>query len=342
MFFDSDEDQSVSYWPSVSDLFMALFIIGLVLVALTHYILTPQSKIPLDESVIIACGTDMKNIRKPVNRMRVALPIRPPLSDGQSAKEVVEGLNITSKDVVEALHEANSRNIETQQIVKSINLMRKSLGKVALEEGKSPKETVSGLEETARDVVDELEKLRGGIAKINKELNDKPPIIQIKDSDKYRFPSGSAEMDENFSNNLNQNEFKILADEIVKRNSGGDLKVDTLEVIGHTDGQAFRRAGNLDDRLPSYLTLENSDLGLLLPGSNNDLGLLRALALKKAWIKFIDSHDDSTVLKKVQVRCYSAGQTILDEDADPKNQDSYRQANPKARRIEIRLTKLKI
>jgi outer membrane protein OmpA-like peptidoglycan-associated protein len=277
----------------------------------------------------------MKNIREPVNRMRVALPIRPPLRDTQSAKEVVEGLNITSKDVVEALQEANARNIETQQIVKSINLMRKSLGEVVLEEGTSPKDTVLGLEETARDVVDELEKLK-------KELNDKPPIIQIKESQIYRFPSGSAVMDENFTRNLNQNEFKILADEIIKRNTAGVLKVDTLEVIGHTDGQAFRRAGNLDDRLPSYLTLENSYLGLLQAGSNNDLGLLRALALKQAWIKFINSHRESSVLKEVQVRCYSAGQTILNEGADPNDQDSYRQANPKARRIEIRLTKLKI
>ena len=319
MFFDSNEDNSVSYWPSVSDLFMALFIIGLVLVALTQYILTDHSKIPLDESVVKACGADMKNIREPVNRMRVALPVRPPLRDTQSAKEVVEGLNITSKDVVEALQEANARNIETQQIVKSINLMRKSLGKVVLEEGASPKDTVLSLEETARDVVDELEKLKV----LKKELNDKPPILVV-DATQVSFEKGKAELLPHNANKLRNNVFTKLID-IVERYKS----VDTIEIIGHTDSSPVGSNSNIDSEL--LKALKGHAISMLSAGSNADLGLMRAIAVKQDW----DDWRQNRLPREIQVRCYSAAQGIDPSAVNGKiNEDQ-------ARRIEIRFTQLR-
>ena len=51
-------------------------------------------------------------------------------------------------------------------------------------------------------------------------------------------------------------------------------------------------------------------MGRLRPESNNDLGLLRSLAVKKAWKEFVQQQSQSEELAKVTIRSYSAGQTI--------------------------------
>jgi hypothetical protein len=70
---------------------------------------------------------------------------------------------------------------------------------------------------------------------------------------------------------------------------------------------------------------------------------LRALALKQEWGNYVDTYEpsaDREVLQRVNLRCYSAGQTILPvQEANPKP-DSFRRNDPSARRIEMRLTRL--
>ena len=118
------------------------------------------------------------------------------------------------------------------------------------------------------------------------------------------------------------------------------MKVDTLEVIGHTDGVPISNKGNLDTKLPAVLAGDSEALKALIAGSNNDLGLLRALAVKQKWIEYSDSHPQSHILSTIAIRCYSAGQTILPiPQADPVPFD-YLLNDPKARRIEMRLTRL--
>jgi len=120
------------------------------------------------------------------------------------------------------------------------------------------------------------------------------------------------------------------------------LIVDTLEIIGHTDGENFshRDKGNLDEKLPEFLAGKVRNMALFRAGSNNDLGLMRALAIKRSWGKFIETRDDKEKeeLKKIKVRCYSAGQTEPD-DRDRKKPESYEMKNKAFRRIEIQLTK---
>ena len=77
----------------------------------------------------------------------------------------------------------------------------------------------------------------------------------------------------------------------------------------------------------------------LRPGSNNDLGLLRALSVRRAWEQFVSTADNSTELRRIAIRCYSAGQT-LPEGSDPEDPKSYQLKEERLRRIELRLTKL--
>jgi outer membrane protein OmpA-like peptidoglycan-associated protein len=304
MIGESEESSEVSYWPSVSDLFMMLFVIGMVLVAVICYVLLPKSSLSDERTVVEAVGADLQRIREPVNDIRREIPGKPLLRPSQDAKEVVDGLAETSRDTVSILRE-----------------LQKAQGELA--------------EEQAANL-----KLRGERDQALAGLNDKPPIIQIEESAVYRFASGSPVMSDAFRGALGKSEFRVLADEILKRNRGTALAVDTLEVIGHTDGQAVRNAGNLDDALPGFLAGGNQDLGQFHAGSNNDLGLLRALAVKQAWDDFVRSSDHRAELSRVEVRCYSAGQTILPDRASRGNPESYRRANEGSRRIEIRLTKL--
>jgi hypothetical protein len=204
---------------------------------------------------------------------------------------------------------------------------------------------------SSKDVV-EVARLKVKIDRLNdevKRLNDKPPIIKISEGGKdgkaeYRFASGSALVSDTFKEGLRDGGFKEVAKEILARNHDNTIAVDTLEVIGHTDGIAVTKRGNLDSLLPSLLAGNSQDLALLSPGSNNDLGLLRALAIKEAWIDFVNTHERAATLKMIDVRCYSAGQTIPEgfDPADPRLHDPtlFKSENIKFRRIEIRLTKL--
>jgi hypothetical protein len=45
----------------------------------------------------------------------------------------------------------------------------------------------------------------------------------------------------------------------------------------------------------------------LTPGSNNDLGLLRALAIKSELLGFVAKDANRVQLEQIEVRCYSAG-----------------------------------
>jgi hypothetical protein len=70
---------------------------------------------------------------------------------------------------------------------------------------------------------------------------------------------------------------------------------------------------------------------------------LRALALKQEWQDYIEAYEpkeDRAVLKRINLRCYSAGQTILPVPEAKPSPTSFRRNDPRARRIEMRLTRL--
>jgi hypothetical protein len=319
MFDDAEELKQGGYWPSVSDLFMSLFIVTMVITVTLYYVLLPKHSLGDERLVVEAVGTDLRRIRDPVNAMRQQIGWEE-LHPNQSPREVVEGLRKTSEEMLERLSKMNAALNDKDEVLQSLSKM------------------------TERNSV--LERQNADLERLNADLNDKPPIIRIDEATKeYRFASGSAVMDDAFRDALRLNQFVTLVSEILKRNGGGKSGVDTLEIIGHTDGQPVRAAGNLDNQLPDFLAGKNPNFEILRAGSNNDLGLLRALAVKRAWEDFVltQPETDRELLQQVEVRCYSAGQTIPPETEKSRlsSPDVFREQNERSRRIEIRLTKLK-
>jgi hypothetical protein len=109
--------------------------------------------------------------------------------------------------------------------------------------------------------------------------------------------------------------------------------VNTIEVIGHTDSATVTSRSNLDRNLIPFLNGQ-IPLGLLTPGSNADLGLLRALAIRAEWNAWLQT--SATQLSRlVTVRCYSAANSA---PVDPEKLGDKR--DDQSRRIEIRFTQL--
>ena len=265
-----EEDEGLSFWPSVSDLFLTLFIVAIALAVLGLLIL---SKDQTGSAVTV--------------------------DDEPGGPEQIEALEL-------------------------------ELAQVALRNGALEQDLAS-----AESHIERMEQELLGLEGVEVPRGDRPPIIVISDSDRsFFFDLGSSLVGSEFESDLRLRAFKELASEILVRNRSGQLNVDTLEVIGHTDGVPVTGGGNLDQGLPEYLRGEDEAFESLLPGSNNDLGLLRAMAIKRAWHGFVEQHPSRDLLGQIAVRTYSAGQTL------PINLGRVDLEDARARRIEIRLTKL--
>lgn len=358
---DTDHDMPMhSYWPSVTDLFLTLFIIAIAIVAAVQYYSLPNNNVG---TLVNAVGSDLAHVRKPMNRLRQTLELKP-IENSVRPPAVIKALEETCETGVTQIESLQSRIKELQHQL--ARLMGSNERQAELERLLKENESLNRkLENLQQQMASLLRTVRGdpeGIIKIirenedlkqqkedlklknedlTKQLHDKPPNIRIsEEKEQYRFESGKCIMSPEFIQGLNENEFSRLAKEIVERQEEGRVKVDTLEIIGHTDGAPISRGGNLDQRLPEVLVGLQSELSNLTPGSNNDLGLLRALAVRIQWERYVDTHSDRAVLKSIKVRCYSAGQTILPyPDAIPEATE-FRKSDPSARRIEMRLTRL--
>jgi hypothetical protein len=157
---------------------------------------------------------------------------------------------------------------------------------------------------------------------------DKPPIITLPEASGYRFRSGSAELETEFRNKL-RDEIMPQLETIAK-----EFNVDVIEVIGHTDGQVVSALkGNLDTELEVVAAAgDPSYVRGLVPSSNADLGLMRAISV----IKFLQHYQKSGRLHGIKFRPYSAAQLILPDGQLAKVE---RWPNAARRRIEIRFTR---
>jgi flagellar motor protein MotB len=190
------------------------------------------------------------------------------------------------------------------------------------------------------------------IARNSKNLNEpptanraeeKPTIIELP-AEKYNFDSGSAVLPRNLKTDISQN--GIILKEIesnINQIENSNKKVDVIEVIGHTDGEEVgslkcdnQRGGNLDKKLEEVAN-RNRNIAILCPGSNADLGLMRALAVVKE-LQNVQRQKKSGVFKRLKFRAYSAAQLLLPDDQGFAPPD--RKSNPQRRRIEIRFTQL--
>lgn len=153
-----------------------------------------------------------------------------------------------------------------------------------------------------------------------KAMNPKAPSINLEDSSKYRFASGSFSLTADFKSALRNEAMPMIRQTI--RCFGSD----SIELVGHTDGTPAGGASNLDRLLSGGAG--PSTLQRLNAGSNADLGLLRALAVKTEIQSLLGKEGSG-----ISYRALSAGSLIgTNGSIDPagnKNDGSRR-------RIEIR------
>jgi flagellar motor protein MotB len=329
---------------------MTLFIVSLVFTGVLCYAFLPRSAKSTKVVFDAVGGVSMPKIFEPTNKIRRALgplPNLPELQSGLPAADIVRGLSDTADAAEQHLRDLVPRRVADD--------LRSQLANVSKELEES-KRQLAEARKTIQERDLEIETLRQQIVgltlKIGELQKDDGPMVSIitKDTNQeYVFDSGSAVMSKAFSDGLkkkgegkSQGEFEKLKSQIMSRNAGGKQAVDTLEIVGHTDGQPVNSSGNLDQKLPLFLTKRDRQLKGMVAGSNNDLGLMRALAIQVAWEEFVASQPEAErhQLRQVSVRSYSAGQTIPPTDialADPK---LLQQENEAARRIEVRLTML--
>ncbi len=192
------------------------------------------------------------------------------------------------------------------------------------------KAKVSELEGQVTQLKTENGTLKEDLVKARK-VNDKPPIISLPETSGYKFDSGTAHLSEEFSTLLDKTVFAQIQ-KVLER---GD--VNTIEIIGHTDGQVRKhpRTGNLDTQL-GYVLLGQQSAEALVFGSNADLGLVRAVAVRRkieTWLS------DQGLSGRIQARCYSAANSVpLNDQLD--KPDVFAGKEDARRRIEIRFTQL--
>ena len=163
------------------------------------------------------------------------------------------------------------------------------------------------------------QQLNTNLKKANNRLKTASPIIIDEKSGEFRFTSGSAELNSDLKNYLKTAIIPTIKTTLENK------EIDFIQVIGHTDGQGIDSLGNLDKNLET-VALGKRSVKQLIPGSNTDLGLMRALAV-------VREIQQTSGLKNIEFRAYSAGQLYL---PNGKLANVNRSADATRRRIEIR------
>lgn len=162
-------------------------------------------------------------------------------------------------------------------------------------------------------------RLNHDLAQANQSLLTAAPILIDEQSGQFSFTSNSATLSPDLKKYLNEQKIPEIVNIINNRN------IDFVQVIGYTDSQEISRTGNLDKKLDS-VAMNRERVDILTPGSNADLGLMRALAI-------VQEIEKSGKVKGIKFRAYSAAQ-LYDEAGNISEFD--RRDNPRLRRIEIR------
>lgn len=147
---------------------------------------------------------------------------------------------------------------------------------------------------------------------------DQPPIITLAEAEGYTFNTGSAKLSSDFIAALDSRIAPRL------RHIAETYECDIIEVIGHTDGQVVRTVSTLDSTL---LSATYDQAVPIVPGSNADLGLMRAWTVANRL-------QQNTALRHLTFHPYSAGQ-VIDTTGRYAAANDF-QNRPERRRIEIR------
>ena len=229
-----------------------------------------------------------------------------------AAEETEQNLSDTERQVRLLQREIATLENELGESTSDVRQLRKAssqLQRLLLDSSERSKNRVNILES-------EIERLKSA-----------PPTVVIQDSGGYQFDSGSAKLPKNLKKYITMD----LVDRIERVSQQRNLYV--VEIIGHTDGQVNFGNGNLD-RLLEEVAQGKQSVDSLKPGSNADLGLMRALEV----VKQLQTVQEQTGrLEGVQFHAYSAAQIQLPTG---EFSSANREPDPSRRRIEIRFSPL--
>jgi len=170
-------------------------------------------------------------------------------------------------------------------------------------------------------VLFQSQKLNQDLKTANQRLESASPIIIDENSGKFKFKSGSAELNPQFKEHIAANIIPEI-DKILQ-----SKEIDFIQIIGHTDGQGNGISSNSNlDRTLEEVAQGKQPVRDLKPGSNADLGLMRALAV-------VQEIQSNGLDQKVEFRAYSAAQLYLPSG---NLATADRQPDENRRRIEIR------
>lgn len=206
------------------------------------------------------------------------------------------------------------------------------------------------LEEKYQETSQQNKTLEGKIEELNQEIQGLrtklegqgskrgtyPPNIVRSDAEGKNFESGKAELTDGLRDYISGN----LVDDI-KKTFEDYPNLNTIEVIGHTDGVEIKKVKSNLDKLLSQVANDNEEMDQLKAGSNADLGLMRALAVVKALQQeeeLLQLFENKGIPKNKVFRAYSAAQLY---QTDGKLAPPDNNPNKERRRIEIRFTQLK-
>lgn len=159
-----------------------------------------------------------------------------------------------------------------------------------------------------------------GVVLSEQQRLENPPIIILSEKNRdFRFPSGSADVPPAFIEALRKDIIPEL-DRLSKK-----YQCDSIEIIGHTDSVPLKPAhSNMD-----YITKKARSVN---PGSNLDLGMLRAISVMKI---FEEAKQQGALSDIDYFIPYSAGQLTL-----PTKELTWghnKKGDDARRRIEVRL-----
>ncbi|EKD05717.1 MAG: hypothetical protein P5702_19305 [Limnospira sp. PMC 1291.21] len=178
---------------------------------------------------------------------------------------------------------------------------------------------VARLQTELRNRGDRIMQLQGEVERLKS-----PPVIVLRDSSSRTFDSGSAVI------SLELGEFidnKLVAQ---IKDFAEDYEGYVVEVIGHTDGQVTGGGYSNLDQVLEEVARNNQAVTSLVPGSNADLGLMRALSV----VQRLQGNEELQSLG-LTFKAYSAAQLY---EASGNYASINRTSDPSRRRIEIRFT----
>ncbi len=220
---------------------------------------------------------------------------------------------------------------ETEEKAEQVSSLQDSLAQASRQIAQLEQE-LEQAKAQAKSREDEIARLEQELKKAKKaatEVPDNPPIVILSEEKQtYRFDAGSAKISEDFKKGLQQEIIPFLEEQIDACNC------DAIEVVGHTDTVPVGSGrSNLDKELIAAFREEK--MPNLKPGSNVDLGMMRALSIIR-YLKQVQQQQGKLTEIDYFIP-YSAGQMLKpDYTLDTSNKGTDDKSR---RRIEMRLLK---